>query len=69
MNPQVRGPGDHGVRVVGGGQVEGRAVVHEPDPVLLQVSPPGSLAQQVVQVPDLQLRHVPFLSVTSLAGR
>ncbi|MEV8545482.1 hypothetical protein [Streptomyces sp. NPDC051572] len=67
MNPQVC-PGDHGVRVVGGGQVEGRAVVHEPDAVLLQVPLPGRLAQKAVEVPDLQLSHVPFLSVTSLAG-
>ncbi|MFJ8936431.1 hypothetical protein ACIRL0_12055 [Streptomyces sp. NPDC102365] len=48
--------------------LQGSAVVHKPDPVLLQVPPPGSLAQKVVQVPDLQLSHVLFLSVPSASG-
>ncbi|MCX4818038.1 hypothetical protein OG601_46535 [Streptomyces sp. NBC_01239] len=42
----------------------GRAVVHEPDAVLLQVPPPGSPAQKAVQIPDLQPSHVHFPSVT-----
>ncbi|QIY93053.1 hypothetical protein HEP87_00955 [Streptomyces sp. S1D4-11] len=48
--------------------MDGLAVVHEPDPVLLQVPPPGSLAQKVIQVPDRQLSHVLFLSAKSPSG-
>ncbi|MFD4878573.1 hypothetical protein ACFWOB_35110 [Streptomyces sp. NPDC058420] len=36
--------------------------------VPLEVLPPGSLAQKAVQIPDLQLSHVYFLSVPFPAG-
>ncbi|MEU0946834.1 hypothetical protein ABZ379_29425 [Streptomyces canus] len=54
---------------LGRGHVQDGAVVHEPDTVLLKISSPGSLAQEFVQVPDLQLRHGLVLSPKSPPSR